>query len=285
MLSLILSMTLAATVNPQMIVSTQWLADNIKHPDVRVLNIAAVADHKTAHIPGAVFLNANALTERRDNIPNELPPVAKLEDLFRNAGLKETDRIILTSDDPLLATRAWFTLDYLGWGQHAAILDGGNVKWRNEHRLMTKALTAVTPSDFKANVRKDAVIAKDELKTLLDSGEPVTLIDARNTLFFLGHKKGAEVEHAGHIPGAQCIPWQSNTIVKGGAHLLKQADQLQTIYTPFNITPENQKIVLYCRSGMEATMSYFVLRYLGFHPSLYDGSYVEWNKTERIAER
>lgn len=285
MLSLILSMTLAATIHPQMIVSTQWLADNVSHPDVRVLNIAVAADHKAAHIPGAVFLNANALMERHNNIPNELPPVASLEELFRNAGVKETDRIILTSNDPLLATRAWFTLDYLGWGDHAAILDGGNLKWHNEHRLMTKALTAVKRGNFTANVRKDAVIAKDELKTLIDSGEPVTLIDARNTLFFLGHKKGAEVEHAGHIPGAQCIPWQSNTVVKRGAHLLKQADLLQAIYAPFNITSENQKIVLYCRTGMEATMNYFVLRYLGFHPSLYDGSYVEWNKTETIAEK
>lgn len=285
MLSLILTMTLAATVQPQMIVSTEWLADNINHPDVRVLNVATMRDIKAPHIPSAIFLNADRLMERVDGIPNELPPVAKLEELFRGAGVRETDRIIITSDDPQLATRAWFTLDYLGWSEHAAILDGGNVKWRNEHRQVTTALKGVKASDFTAHVQKNVVVTKDELRTLLDSGEPVTLIDARNTRYFLGSKKGTEVKNAGHIPGAQCFPWEANTEKVRGARVLRQADRLQTMYEPFGIKSQDQKIVLYCRTGTEATVNYFVLRYLGFHPALYDGSYVEWNKTEKIATK
>lgn len=285
MLSLILTMTLAATVQPQMIVSTEWLADNINHPDVRVLNIATMEEIKKPHIPGALFVNANALMERRNEIPNELPNVTKLETLFGQLGVRETDRIILTSEDPLLATRAFFTLDYLGWAEHVSILDGGNIKWRNEHRLMTHVVKTFKPTQFTAHVQKELLVTKDELKTLLDSGEPVTLIDARNTRYFLGHKKGAEVQHAGHIKGAECIPWQSNTHKVLGAQALLPPERLQTIYEPFGITSESQKIVIYCRTGVEATMNYFALRYLGFHPALYDGSYVEWNKTEKIAAK
>ncbi len=283
MLSLILAMTLAANVNPQMIVSTEWLADNINHPDVRVLDITTLQNYKTAHIPNAVLLNQTALTVRQKGIPNELPPVAKLETLFRHAGLRDTERIILTSDDPLLAARAFFTLDYLGWGGHVSLLNGGNAQWRNERRAMVTAIPAVKESEFTARPQQHMLLTKGQLKALRESGSPFTIIDARNTRYFLGHKKGAEVKRAGHIPGAECIPWQSNIAVKEGAHLIRQADDLQAIYASFNVTDENQKIVLYCRTGMEASMNYFALRYLGFHPALYDGSYVDWNKTEEIA--
>ena len=42
----------------------------------------------------------------------------------------------------------------------------------------------------------------------------------------------------------------------------------------------DKNLITYCRSGMEASMTYFVLRYLGFDPSLYDGSFVEWSNEE-----
>jgi len=46
---------------------------------------------------------------------------------------------------------------------------------------------------------------------------------------------------------------------------------------------KDRPIVVYCRTGVEASMTYFVLRYLGFRPALYDGSFVDWNKTEPVA--
>ncbi|MBV9067874.1 MAG: hypothetical protein JO093_14215 [Acidobacteria bacterium] len=36
--------------------------------------------------------------------------------------------------------------------------------------------------------------------------------------------------------------------------------------------------IVYCRTGMQASMTYFVLRYLGYDASLYDGSFIEWSK-------
>ena len=128
MLLLVFTASVAIAPHPAMIVTTDWLADSVKHPDVRVLDVATLDEYKHGHIDGAVLLNVKELLVRRANTPDELPSVARLEELFRDAGVKPTDKIILTSNDPLLATRAWFTLDYLGWGDHAAILDGGNAK-------------------------------------------------------------------------------------------------------------------------------------------------------------
>ncbi|HEX7190316.1 MAG TPA: L,D-transpeptidase family protein, partial [Thermoanaerobaculia bacterium] len=93
-----------------------------------VLDVSTPDEYRLGHIPGAVLINPSELMVRRNGIPNELPPLPKLEKMFRDAGVRDTDRVVITSHDPLLATRLWFTLDYLGYADRASILDGGNVK-------------------------------------------------------------------------------------------------------------------------------------------------------------
>lgn len=284
MLSILLALSFAATmeVQPNLVVSTNWLADNLDQ-NVVILDVTTRDQYTRAHIPGAILLNSDLLVTRHDNLPNELPAVASLEKLFRNAGVREMNHIIITSNDPLLATRAWFTLDYLGWGDQASILDGGNAKWKAEQRRLVTGLTAPREGNFKANVNPAAVIKLDELKTLMASSEPFVLIDARDPKYFLGQQKGAEVEHAGHIPGAECVPWTANTTAHDhNVRVLLAPELLASAYERFNFTG-NTRIVVYCRTGMEATMNYFVLRYLGLRPTLYDGSFVEWNKAESVA--
>lgn len=248
MISLLFAATLAV-VQPHLVVTTDWLATNIQQPNVRVLDVTTPEEYKVRHIAGAVFLNSRALMTRRDGIPNELPPVAALETLFREAGVNPTDRIVLTSNDPLLATRAYFTLDYLGWGDHASILDGGNAKWFAERHASTSARTTVKPGNFTAFVDKAAAINREDLKALLASDHPPVLLDARDTAYFLGHRKGVEVDHAGHIPGANCFPATSHLVKRHGVRMLRDATALKQMYASLNVTDRDQRIVVYCRTG------------------------------------
>lgn len=41
----------------------------------------------------------------------------------------------------------------------------------------------------------------------------------------------------------------------------------------------NATNIVYCRTGMQASVTYFVLRYLGYDVSLYDGSFLEWSNS------
>jgi len=281
LLSLLFS--LAAHVHPEMVVSTEWLAANIRNPNVRVLDVGTLEEYKQGHIAGAVFLDVKRLMVRRGGVPNELPSVAELEELFRDAGVRGNDRLILTSNDPLLAARAYFTLDHLGWGAHAAMLDGGNAKWAAERHAVNRVIVPAKRSDFTAFVDRSAIISRDRLKTLIASGDPVVLLDARDPQHFLGHLKGLEIDRAGHIPDADCFPAMSNLTKSGNVRVLRNPDQLQQMYASLNVTSADQRIIVYCRTGVEASMNYFVLRYLGFRPTLYDGSFVEWNKSEPVA--
>jgi len=285
MLSILLAASLAATLHPHFVLSTDWLADNINHPDVLVLDVSVPDEYKLGHIPGAVEINPMALMVTRRDIPNELPSLPSLEKLFRDAGVRDTDRIVITSHDPLLATRLWFTLDYAGYADRASILDGGNVKWRNERREWTTAPPKIkTNSNFTPIANMSVLATLGDVKKVVDAQATDTIIlDARPANDYLGRSKGADVDNAGHIPGAICLPWESNTKVERGARVLLSPRELADVYGSLDVVSSQQHVIVYCRTGTQATMTYFVLRYLGYYPQLYDGSFVEWNKTQAVA--
>src|SRR4051812_31283842 len=103
-------------VRADMLVSTAWLGQHLKDADLVILHVSR--DRKAydeGHIPGARFLALADITITRDGILNELPPAAALKSIFERAGVSDNSRVILYGDTSVLpATRAYFTLDYLG---------------------------------------------------------------------------------------------------------------------------------------------------------------------------
>jgi 3-mercaptopyruvate sulfurtransferase SseA len=39
---------------------------------------------------------------------------------------------------------------------------------------------------------------------------------------------------------------------------------------------QGQKVITYCRTGMQSSFTYFVAKYLGHAAAMYDGSIYEW---------
>src|SRR5579872_589188 len=128
-------------VRTDMLVSTNWLDQHLKDANIVILHVSR--DRKAfdeGHIPGARFVALSDIAITRDGILNELPPAATLKSVFERAGVSDDSRVILYGDTSVLpATRAYFTLDYLGHGDSAALLDGGLPKWTAEMRPVEKA--------------------------------------------------------------------------------------------------------------------------------------------------
>src|SRR5579884_47104 len=100
---------LAAGVNEQLLVSTDWLQ---QHRLDRGLTIVEVGDRESflsGHIAGARFVALRDLLVARDSIPNELPDLTALQKTFAAAGISDPGRIILYSRDIIAAARAFFT--------------------------------------------------------------------------------------------------------------------------------------------------------------------------------
>jgi len=274
----------APAVRAEMLVSTDWLAKHLNDPKVVVLHIARERSHyDQGHIPGARFIAWNELTTTRDGLQNELPTVEDLQKLFERVGASDDTRLVLYGDNaPLAAARAYFTLDYLGHGDLAALLDGGIEKWKAEQRALSTDAPQVKAARFTPHPRPQAVV---DLKTMLNlsraaannASSGTTLLDARPADDYTG-ARGGGAARSGHIPGAENLHWLQ-IVTSRETTTLRPVEELRKIYETCGI-PSGGKIVTYCGSGVQASYAYFVAKYLGYDAAMYDGSFSEWSKTE-----
>ena len=273
-MNLLLSFVLLASMSGPLgdtTVTTEWLAANLDNPDLVVVEVGAAQTPNQPHIPGALFVHIDAIVEHGWP-PDELPDVDTLRHAFGNAGVGDEGRIVLYSRNPLHATRAWFTLDYLGQSHRAAILSGGFGKWQAERRPVTMARAPHLPKTLTARAHRSRVISHADMR--FEDLTNFVLIDARPADEFYGLRRGHDVARRGHIPNAHCLPWQNNLEADG---TFRPARELRRQYAELGATLDS-RLVVYCRTGMEASMPYFVLRSLGYDVVLYDGSFTEWSR-------
>ena len=276
-MTLLLSAILVAAMSGPLgdsTVTTEWLAENLDNPDVILVEVGAAPTLRHPHIPGARFVKIDAIV-KEGWPPEELPDVDQLAEAFGNAGVGDEGRIVLYSANPLYATRAWFTLDYLGQSHRASILDGGFTKWQKERRAVATERIARLPKTFTARAHRSRLISHTEMRAAkFGPGSGMVLIDARPAQQFHGYNRGHDVTRRGHIPDAHCLPWQANM---NADSTFKAARDLRDQYVRLGATMDD-RVVVYCRTGMEATVPYFVLRSHGYDVVLYDGSYTEWSR-------
>jgi thiosulfate/3-mercaptopyruvate sulfurtransferase len=271
-------------VRTDMLVSPEWLAGHLGDKNLVVLHVARERAHyDEGHIPGARFLAWGEITATRAGVPNELPPVAELQKEFERLGVSNRGRIVLYGDNiGLSAARAYFTLDYLGHGERAALLDGGLEKWRAERREVSTAAVTTKPQLFTPNVKPGVVTALDVVRDLSWvatnlSSPGVALVNARPAEEYTGSKPGEGVTRGGHIPGAVNVFWMQNLVSRENP-VMRPAAELRKLYEAVGAEGDKQ-VVTYCRTGGQASHAYFTAKYLGYDVVMYDGSFFEWSKT------
>jgi len=272
----------APAVRSDMLVSTAWLAQHLNDPNIVILQVSRDRTaYDAGHIPGARFLALSDIVVTRDGILNELPPAATLKSLFESLGVSDGSRVILYGDVSVLpATRAYFTLDYLGH-ESAALLDGGLNKWKAESHMLSKDSPQVKQGRLTPRPRPEVVVNINAVKDLsyaatnAPASSPV-LVDARTAGEFAGTTAAsAEIPRPGHIPGAANLYWMQTQASKDDMSLLPEAD-LRKLYESIGVTPD-RPVITYCNTGMQASQSYFTLKYLGYDTHMYDGSFSEWS--------
>jgi len=265
----------------EMLVTTRWLINHLKDKQVFVLHVSREQkSYDEGHIPGARFLSLGSILATRDGISNELPPVEKLKNLFEGLGIGDRGRIVLYGDNNgLSAARAYFTLDYLGHGHRAALLDGGLEKWKAEGLQLETTPAKFESARFTPSLSPD-ILAKFDVvldQSWLATNNPdtnVAIIDARSQEQYVGSTN----QRSGHIPGSANVYWMQN-LNSGDIPTIKSVAELRKLYESVGLKP-GQKIITYCNTGMQASHSYFMLKYLGYDVSMYDGSFSEWSKSD-----
>jgi thiosulfate/3-mercaptopyruvate sulfurtransferase len=256
-----------------MLVSTAWLQDHLHDPSVIIFHVAQRRqEYKYGHIPGARFLWTSSLDYTNPDLTLELPQLAQADSVLKNLGVSDGVRIILYFEGNVVTptTRIYFTFDYLGLGNRVSLLDGGLDAWKMEGRPVTMDFPEIPKGSVGVKLNPHVVADCDEVKNDLDNPK-VSIIDARGPQFYAGN--GGGMPRAGHIPGAINIPFSS---LVDSTNKLKDEASLRKIFDDAGVKHGNT-IVAYCHIGQQASLVYFVAKYLGYDVKLYDGSYEEWS--------
>jgi thiosulfate/3-mercaptopyruvate sulfurtransferase len=272
-------------VRSGMLVSTGWLAQHLQDDDLVLLCIASSPQFcDKGRIPGARFVSLGAIAITRDGVPNELPPVHDLQLIFESAGLSDNSHVVLYGErSGLFAARAYYTLDYMGLGDHASLLDGGLEKWKAEGRILADAPPKIQRGKLSVTQHPEILVSVSDMQSIAVNAPAsaavaiaaVAIIDARPPDEFSGVKISEDVPLAGHIPHAAGLYWM--TLLESPANpVLRPEAELRQIFTQAGAST-NKKVVTYCRSGVQSSYDYFVAKYLGYQTGMFDGSFYEWS--------
>jgi len=261
---------------PEMLVSTQWLADHLSDPSLVLVHVGgSPSDYHAQHIPGARHLPTEKFADSKPPGTELLAP-EQLKKNLEEIGISDDSRVVFYADWDPMATRLFFTLDYLGRAEHAALLDGGMEQWVVEKRPVSTEDPKIVPGHMTITVHPEVVAQMDSMTKLVSSdaaSSGVAIVDSRPLKRY----------RSGHLAGAAPMFWET-ALVSPQKPVLRPPQELKKLLADHGITP-GKKIVSYCEVGWQASYTYFLARYLGFDAAMYDGSYNEWNAAKQPVVR
>ena len=263
------------------LVSTDWLAERLGSAQIRIVDatwfLPGQGDGREsylgAHLPGAVFFDIDAISDRETDLPHMLPRPEAFAYAMGWLGIGDEHEVVVYDAQGIFsAPRVWWTFRVMG---HDAVrvLDGGLKRWLAEGRPTEGGEVKPVPARFNARFRPGLVASIDEVRTRLQSGV-CGVVDARPAARFRGEAPEPRPGlRSGHMPGARNAPWQS--LVEDDGRL-KPAPALLDVLHEAGVDPE-APVLATCGSGVSAAVLALAMARLGhFDTAVYDGSWAEW---------
>jgi thiosulfate/3-mercaptopyruvate sulfurtransferase len=261
---------------PEVLVETQWVAENLTNPSIRFIEVDIDAsNYDTGHLHGAIFWNGLQTllcSDYRVNFDKEA-----VENLLSRSGITNDTTIIVYSGQPGVAPWVFWFLK--GFGHcDVRVMNGGRKKWLAEGRQVTTKIPTIMPTEYNAKIFDQSIrVECDAVLRAITEGDSV-LLDVRTPQEYSGEwftmEPPSGTERAGHIPGAVHLYYEE-------AHqedeTFKPVEELKALYDSKGITGD-KAVITYCAVGMRAAHTWFVLRYLLGHQNVrnYDASWSEW---------
>ncbi len=272
--------------HPEVLVSTEWVAQHLDDPKVRLVESDEdVLLYETGHVPGAVKIDWVA--DLNDPLLRDYLDRDHFQRLLRSKGINQDSTIVFYGDhNNWWATYALWVFRLFGL-TNLKVMDGGRLRWAAEGRPIVTSMPRHREGDITVGERNDREIRAFREQVLAHVQARGRLVDVRSPEEFRGERlhmpeypnEGAL--RGGHIPGAKSIPW--GRAVDPDTHCFRSAAELRTVYQQENGFGGDDEIIVYCRIGERASHSWFALTYLlGFGKVRnYDGSWTEWGNLVR----
>ncbi len=284
---------IATTPATDVLVSTQWVADHLHDPSIRLIESDEdILLYEMGHIEGSVKIDWTG--DLQDATVRDFIGAEAFAALNSRLGVSKETTVVFYGDK----TNWWAAYAYWFWKvsghENAKIMDGGRQKWEAEERGYTRDTPTYAPTHYEAGTPHPEYRAlRDEVLAFIGYGNgghgenpQGPLVDVRSPQEFSGeltHMPAYPQEGAlrgGHIPGARSIPWAKAVAPDG---TFKPLAELRELYEAQGVTPDKD-VVAYCRIGERSSHTWFVLHELLGYPNVrnYDGSWTEWGNAVRV---
>lgn len=261
------------------LVTADWVKDHLKDPKVRIFEVSVDPGvYAKAHIPGAFNLDWHV--DLVDTVNRDIASRDKLQGTLRKAGVESDTTIVIYGDNNnwFAAWGAW-VLDVYGLGANVKLLDGGRKLWEACGLPVTADVPSFPASSITLSERNEKLRARlADVLAVAEGRVAGKLIDIRSPDEYTGKIFAPEGVkelsiRAGHIPGAENVPWA--TIVNDDG-TFKPVDEIRKIYAAKGVDG-SKPVITYCRIGERSSHSWFALkRILGYEVRNYDGSWTEY---------
>jgi thiosulfate/3-mercaptopyruvate sulfurtransferase len=223
---------------PDLLVSTEWLAEHLNDPNVRIieqLHDPGPEPFEGGHVPGAApSPDWQIKGSHNDKL---VAPPEEAKAWFESVGIGDDTLVIgydrIKSRD---AARLWWVLTYYGHSR-VKVLDGGWKKWTAEGRAVEVGPSHVATSGNRFTPKPaDREIESNVDKLRAAVGRSDTVIwDVRSVEEYTGANARGN-KRAGHVPGAVHLEWSD--LVNDDDHTFKPADELSSMLKAIGVTPE-----------------------------------------------
>jgi thiosulfate/3-mercaptopyruvate sulfurtransferase len=257
------------------IVSTEWLAERIGEPDIRVVDCRWYLapfdmrdpddEYKAGHLPGAVHMRWDRDYNDPDHaLPGMLASPGHFAEVMGAAGIGDETFVVAYDDNHVtVAARLWWALRVYGHDR-VAVLDGGYGRWVDEGRPVTTDVALLPACTFTPRHRPELYATKADVLAAVSAGD-VALID--------GRMEGAYRSDGGSVPGSARLPgiefvgdigsWP--TPAEAQRHIGEQSDL------------GANRVMAYCTGGVGACGTALAYAIAGRDDvAVYDGSWTEW---------
>src|SRR6266540_4010954 len=183
--------------NPDALVDTDWLEQNLNDPGIRVIEVDEdTAAYEKGHIPGSVGWNWT--TDLHAPVGRDYVDQAGLSALLRRAGVgADTTVILYGGNNNWFAAYAYWILKLRGF-DGVKLLNGGRKKWELESRELTQDVPSYPTTGITVSgpERSGIRALRDEVLGKLDGA--AAFVDVRSPEEYRGEKLAPD-----HLPQEQ----------------------------------------------------------------------------------
>src|SRR6266576_6705005 len=230
---------MADYAHPETLVSTDWVAQHLTDPKVRVVEVDVdTKAYDEGHVPNAIAWAWN--TQLADTVRRDILSQQQFEELMSNSGIsRDTTLIIHGDNNNWFAAWAFWQAKIYGHAD-VRLMNGGRKKWLAEGREVSTETPKPAATAYKASGPDLSLRSFLPQVQAAVSAHAVALVDVRSPAEFSGEILAPPglpetCQRGGHIPGAKSVPWAKAANDDG---TFKSFEDLKALYGAQGVTAD-----------------------------------------------